>query len=191
MADKTYFRAQAYNNAWANYRLLTSCALLPEDEVNKVRGSFFPTIIEALNHILTVDWFYVSALEGDCIGYSAFEPEVPCPVLLDLKREQEKVDARLIAVCEGARDGFLSEPVVMKRSHGDQVERADRTLLHLFQHQVHHRGQVHGMLAETDVPPPQLDEFFMGDEKEQALRRDDFAALGFTEKKIWGDLEKP
>ena len=40
-------------------------------------------------------------------------------------------------------------------------ERLDAVLAHLFQHQIHHRGQAHAMLAGTDVPPPQLDEFFL------------------------------
>ena len=30
-------------------------------------------------------------------------------------------------------------------------------LAHLFNHQTHHRGQVHGLLSQTDVPPPSLD----------------------------------
>ena len=42
-----------------------------------------------------------------------------------------------------------------------QRERADRLLLHLFQHDIHHRGQAHAMLSGTGAaPPPQLDEFF-------------------------------
>jgi uncharacterized damage-inducible protein DinB len=40
-------------------------------------------------------------------------------------------------------------------------ERIDLVLLHLFQHQVHHRGQAHAMLSGTSVRPPQLDEFFI------------------------------
>ncbi|MCG8694314.1 MAG: hypothetical protein MI806_24150, partial [Minwuiales bacterium] len=75
--------------------------------------------------------------------------------------------------------------VDMIRPKATQTERADRTLLHLFQHQIHHRGQVHAMLAGTRVKPPQLDEFFMGDENERALRAADFAALGFDEEAIW------
>lgn len=40
------------------------------------------------------------------------------------------------------------------------------------------------MLAETEVPPPQLDEFFCAQESE--LRAQDFAELGWTEEQIWG-----
>jgi uncharacterized damage-inducible protein DinB len=28
---------------------------------------------------------------------------------------------------------------------------------HLFNHQTHHRGQIHGLLSDTRVAPPSLD----------------------------------
>lgn len=185
MAPLTYFRAQAYNNAWANHRLLAACNQLTGDELSARRTNFFPSIAHTLNHVLTVDWFYVSALEGACIGYSAFDPEIPFPAIEDLKREQGEVDRRLIAVCDGLSEERLAETVDILRSDWIQTERTDRTLLHLFQHQTHHRGQIHAMLAGTNVAPPQLDEFFLGHEREQALRRRDFAELGFDEDTIW------
>ncbi|MEQ8859717.1 MAG: DinB family protein [Pseudomonadales bacterium] len=187
MTCVTYFRAQAYNNAWANHRLLSACRGLDAQTLAAKRTSFFPTIVHTLNHILTVDWFYVSSLEGRSTGPAAFDPEIPCPDFADLEREQRLVDARLIALCEGLSDSALRQTVEMIRPRRIQTERADRTLLHLFQHQTHHRGQVHGMLSGTNVAPPQLDEFFMGDEFERALREDDFAALGFDESAIWRD----
>ncbi len=64
-----------------------------------------------------------------------------------------------------------------------QTERADRLLLHLFQHQIHHRGQAHCMLSGTRIPPPQLDEFFSI--AEAPLREAEFKELGWTEAAIW------
>lgn len=180
-----YFRAQAFNNAWANHRLLTACGRLTREQLPAPRTGFFPSIIHTLNHILTVDWFYVSALEGTGIGRAAFEPEIPFPVLSDLEREQRAVDRRLIAICEDATEADLAHTVDLDRANWTQTERKDRVLLHLFQHQIHHRGQVHAMLSGTAVPPPQLDEFFLGHEREQALRAADMAALGFDEGAIW------
>jgi uncharacterized damage-inducible protein DinB len=50
------------------------------------------------------------------------------------------------------------------------LERVDRLLLHLFQHQIHHRGQVHAMLSGTRVASPQLDEFYLeGDRQRRAM----------------------
>jgi uncharacterized damage-inducible protein DinB len=65
-----------------------------------------------------------------------------------------------------------------------QHERLDRLLLHLFQHQVHHRGQAHVMLSDTSVPPLQLDEFFLADEA--PLRAEKFNSLGWAEDMVWG-----
>jgi uncharacterized damage-inducible protein DinB len=72
----------------------------------------------------------------------------------------------------------------MNRGDHDMVERCDRLLLHLFEHQIHHRGQAHCMLSGTSVPPPQLDEFFMAGDAPR--REGDMAALGWTETEIWG-----
>ena len=185
MTAQHYFRAQAYNNAWANHRLLKACAKLSPAELEAPRVSFFPSIIHTLNHILTVDWLYISALEGDCIGSAAFEPEIPFHLLADLEREQRAADRRLIDHCRQLDSESLKQEVRIPRETHVQVETADRVLLHLFQHQIHHRGHVHSMLSGTSVKPPQLDEFFPADPAEQALRRQDFAELGFTEALIW------
>jgi len=187
MSATLYFRAQAYNNAWANHRLLNACRALSSAELHAERIGFFPSIIHTLNHILTVDLFYVSSLEGHSLGPAAFDPEIPCPEFADLDREQRSVDRRLIARCALLTDEDLSRTTDLVRETHVQTERTDRTLLHLFQHQIHHRGQVHAMLAGTTVAPPQLDEFFLAAASEQGLRRGDFRELGFEEGLIWED----
>lgn len=188
-AAVTYLRASAYNNAWANHRLLEACASLSQAAFAATRTSFFPSIRDTLNHILTVDWFYVDALEGGALGPIAWADEVPCATLAQLRPAQVAVDRRLIAVCNALTPARLGAPARMHRGSRIRVDRTDRVLLHLFQHQVHHRGQAHAMLAGTDVAPPQLDEFFSAGEA--GLRAADFAALGFDEQAIWGALGSP
>jgi uncharacterized damage-inducible protein DinB len=179
------FRAMAYNNGWANHRLLTACEALDEVAFTAPRISFFPSLAATLNHNLTVDWFYVDALEGGCLGHEAFVDETPFKTAAGLRAAQRAVDDRLIAVCEGLDDAALEGEARIHRGERVQVERRDRLLLHLFQHQIHHRGQAHAMLAGTDVAPPQLDEFFSAGEA--PLRADEFAALGWTEERVWRD----
>ena len=69
------------------------------------------------------------------------------------------------------------------RRKGRVEEAMHRLLAHVFGHQIHHRGQVHAMLAGTNVAPPQLDEFFCANEAD--LRAAEFAELGFSEAAIW------
>lgn len=181
----TTLHAQACNNAVANHRLLKACARLSDTELAATRTSFFPSIIHTLNHILTVDWFYVSGIEGHCMGYTAFEPEIPCPRFADLDREQRAIDRRLMTACKGLTAAMLDEPVILVRPQSREEHDRVRVLLHLFEHQIHHRGQVHALLSGTSSAPPQLDEFFLDTESERRLRAADFEELGLTEAGIW------
>lgn len=181
----------AYNNAWANHRLLKTCCQLSQAEFVAPRTSFFPSIKATLNHLLIVDWFYIDALERS-INHQPpnpevdafFETEEPFDTCADLQREQRQSDRRLIALCRSLTDDLVDQPVQVQRPLGLHAEQLSRLLAHLFQHQIHHRGQAHAMLAGTSVEPPQLDEFFCADEA--ALRERDFQELGFSEQEIWG-----
>ncbi len=177
------FRAFAYNNDWANHRLLVACQKLLQTEFEAVRMGFFPSLQKTLNHILVIDRFYVDALEGGWLGPKAWENPVPCPTVADLRREQSAVDRRLIKVCETLTADSLNDVVQINRDTRVQTERRDRLLMHLFQHQIHHRGQAHCMLSGTDAAPPQLDEFFAIDERH--LRAAEFSELGWTEQTVW------
>jgi uncharacterized damage-inducible protein DinB len=180
------FRAMAYNNAWANHRLLTACARLAQEAFIATRTSFFPSLRATLNHILTVDLFYIDAMEGGRLGPAAWADPEPCRTVAELQPRQAALDRRLIAVTDALGAEGLSRIVEIDRVRRVQRERMDRLLLHLFQHQIHHRGQAHAMLAGTDVAPPQLDEFFSVGEA--SLRAGEFAELGWTEATIWGDV---
>ena len=179
---QTYL-AFAYNNAWANCRLLAACANLSQEEFEAGRTGFFPSLQMTLNHIYVIDLFYVDALEGGCLGPRAWENPVPCPSPAELKRNQLSVDKRLIAICDSLTPNFLGGIVQVNRETHAQTERRDRLLMHLFQHQIHHRGQAHAMLSGTSVKPPQLDEFFSA--AEAPLRVSEFDSLGWTEATVW------
>lgn len=183
------YRTMAYNNAWANHRLLGACARLSQAEFTAPRTGFFPSIRATLNHILVIDWFYVDAMEGGRLGPDAWADQEPCKDVASLKEAQGAADRRLIAIVEQAGADGLSRIVEVDRRERVQNERLDRLLLHLFQHQIHHRGQAHAMLSGTSVAPPQLDEFFSVGEA--PLRAAEFAELGWTEESVWGDAAEP
>ena len=177
------YRTMAYNNAWANHRLLAACARLSQAEFIAPRTGFFPSLRATLNHVLIIDHFYVDAMEGGTLGPAAWANQEPCETVAVLQDAQAAVDRRLIVVVDQLDDAGLERIVDVHRGTRIQHERMDRLLLHLFQHQIHHRGQAHAMLSDTSVPPPQLDEFFSVGEA--PLRAAEFAALGWTEAEIW------
>lgn len=173
------FRKLARANALANLRLYKAVALLQPGEFEATRTSFFPSIRATLNHILIIDWFYVDALEGGTLGPKAWENEEPFADPAELRAAQAEVDRRLVKLCDSLTSQDLARPVAVHRGSRIQTDRLDDILSHLFQHQTHHRGQVHAMLAGTSVKPPQLDEFIVGDDAQ--ARAADMAELGWSE----------
>jgi len=189
-----HFYTMAANNAWANHRLLTACARLSHEDFTATRTSFFPSLKATLNHIVTVDWYYVDALEralrgqpvnADARGY--FDPLEPFATCAEIMTAQHAVDQRLLKACRDLTDAQLELPVAVLRRSGVEYESATRLLAHLFEHQIHHRGQAHAMLAGTQVKPPQLDEFFCANEAH--LRAAELAELGLSEEAIWGKAQ--
>ena len=185
-----HFHTMAANNAWANHRLLAACANLSHEEFAATRTSFFPSIKATLNHIVTVDWYYDDALERALRGQRAntqpgrfFDPEEPFATCAAVSAEQHAVDQRLLVACRSIADDGFERPVPLMRRTGIEHETTARLLAHLFQHQIHHRGQVHAMLAGTSVPPPQLDEFFCANEAH--LRARELTEIGLSESSVF------
>jgi uncharacterized damage-inducible protein DinB len=187
-----HFAAMAYNNAWSNHRLLAACAALPQADFVATRTSFFPSLKATLNHNLTVDWYYVDALErslrdappnADFMRF--YTPPEPYDDCASLARAQRDVDRRLIDLCVALSDADLARTITVPRRRGRTGPPAPRRLAPHNQHQIHHPGPAHAMLAGTSVAPPQLDEFFCTDDT--PLHAADFEALGFTEAMVFGE----
>jgi uncharacterized damage-inducible protein DinB len=185
-----HFYTMACNNAWSNLRLLTACCKLSQADFTATRVSFFPSIKATLNHNLTVDWYYVDALERGLRNEPVtrdvdrfFAPAEPFDTCAAIAAEQRAVDRRLVDLCATLTDAQLALPIPLQRRTGVEPENATRLLAHLFQHQIHHRGQAHAMLAGTPLAPPQLDEFFCTNEAH--LRAAELAEIGLSETQIW------
>jgi uncharacterized damage-inducible protein DinB len=184
MSELAQLRLLARANRLANHRLHAACLQLSDAEFTAPRTSFFPSLWATLNHILIVDWYYIAALHGEADMRKAFASETPFDRMPELAAAQIDSDQRLIAWCDAADDVALGAAVAMQRSDFIQRDAARHVLMHLFTHQIHHRGQAHAMLSGTGVAPPQLDEFMMP--SESRFRTDDLAALGWSETDLFG-----
>lgn len=173
------FRKLALANRLANARLHRACAMLDPQELVAPRPAFFGSIQRTLNHILMVDRFYLNALVGRSLDRAYLDEASFCPDLPTLTGWQADSDLALIAHVESLTPETLVRFVDVDRGERVQSDRRDDLLSHVFQHQTHHRGQVHGMLSATAVRPPQLDEFIVGDD--YAARAADMALLGWSE----------
>jgi uncharacterized damage-inducible protein DinB len=153
-----HFTMLAGYNAWANGRLYEAAAKLPDAEYRADRGAFFKSVHGTLNHLLVTDRIWMRRLTGtgeapDRLDAILFEN------LGDLRAAREREDARIAAYVEGLSEADLAGPVRYRALSNPQEFSQPRAsvLLHVFNHQTHHRGQVHCLLTGLGGEAPSLD----------------------------------
>ena len=160
----------AKNNAWANETFFEAIKDLTIDKFKSKQPGFFPSLCATLNHTYEVDLFYTDALLLGGIGLAVFDRVVvENPKILT--QEQARADARLIHFCEVATPQALAEQRSFVRNGNSVQETVEAILLHLFQHQIHHRGQAHVQLQTAGISPPQLDEFHLDFERAPSAQK--------------------
>ena len=179
-----FLRIQARANRLSNHRLHQAMLAMSREQFHAPRTSFFPSLALTLNHILEVDLFYVGALYREPDLRTIFDRFVPADDVAALAARQAASDERLIAFCDALDAAGCAASVEIPRSGHVQRDRVGHLLAHMFNHQTHHRGQAHAMLAGTPVAPPQLDEFMLPSEAH--LREADMTALGWREADVYG-----
>lgn len=151
------FKSFARYNAWANEHLYAACGQLSEAEYLKSRPSYFGSIHMTLNHILVGDRVWLSRFTATMAGITSLDQELYADFSgLHVARQAE--DALIInyvdALDEPALIGWLEYTNVAGQDQADEIS---VLLAHFFNHQTHHRGQVHGLLSQTDITPPSID----------------------------------
>ncbi len=155
------YLCMALNNAWANARFFNALADLPPGVFAAPVPGFFPSLCRTLNHIHEVDLYYIDALEEGGEGRAVYDRDDETDPAA-LATAQAAADLRLANFCRRQDVGTMSAKRRCERPGGQMTEeRVDALLLHLFQHQVHHRGQAHVQLQSLGIAPPQLDEFHL------------------------------
>ncbi|MBS0580349.1 MAG: damage-inducible protein DinB [Proteobacteria bacterium] len=165
----SHLRMMADYNRWANARLYEAVAQLPEAHYRADAGVYFISVHGTLNHLLAGDRIWMHRLQGagespralDAILYEDFAA---------LRAARIAEDER-IAGYVGALTPALLEAICEYPSLAGVPQRTPRReiLAHLFNHQTHHRGQVHAALTRLGVAePPPLDLLIL--QRERAAR---------------------
>ncbi len=163
---KNHFRRLARYNRWANARLYAAVGELDAAAFQAPRASVFGSLCGTLNHLYVGDRCWLARFEQIAVPHRALD-EVPHPLFPHLRAARLVEDARIIRLMDEASEDWIGgtlhyTSIVDGRTVSAPMELA---LTHFFNHQTHHRGQVHGMLSATPVAPPPLDfSYFMLEE---------------------------
>jgi uncharacterized damage-inducible protein DinB len=152
-----YFETLARYNAWANRRLYQACEALSTAEYLRERVASFGSLHATLNYLLVVDRIWIARIEGHTPP-SLKADQILYADLIGLRVARVAEDERLRIVVAGIPEQRLDQTLNYRNSGGIRVETPLRlVLVNLFNQQAHHRGQMHELLAQTEVQPPQLD----------------------------------
>lgn len=160
MIDPAYVRLMAEYNAEMNRRFFGAAWRLSDAQRREDRHAFFGSIHATLNHLLWADRMWLSRFTGSAKPkgnrdesvsfYTDFAELASLREVTDVEIEDwsQQVDAAWLAA---PRRWFRDSPKEFSTERALQV-------VHMFNHQTHHRGQVHAMLtsfgadtAETDL----------------------------------------
>jgi len=161
MIDRGQIALLATYNAWMNERLYAIAARLPPDQLNRDRGAFFGSIFGTLNHIAVADtiWlrrFSTLSMQSAVLARVA---ELPVPTALDaplftelsgLAGYRKKLDDLICLWAEALAEEDLLRPLRYASMQGSPAnKRLGDVILHFFNHQTHHRGQVTTLLSQA------------------------------------------
>ncbi|HLK89392.1 MAG TPA: DinB family protein [Polyangia bacterium] len=159
MFTGTYALLMAEYNRWMNEKVYAAAATLTDEERKRDRGAFFKSIHATLNHLLTVDGSWLGRFNGKSY------PGAPLGESLHhdfaaLRAARAAMDGEILSWARAVSPEALAEPMTwtaklygFTQTHPRWVQ-----VVQMFNHQTHHRGQVHAMLtaAGLDVGPTDL-----------------------------------
>ncbi|WP_286135012.1 DinB family protein [Neptunicoccus cionae] len=159
-----WLRMMARYNKWQNGWMIPAAAGLTDAVRQQERGAFFGSISATLCHILWADMLWMSRFDGGAA------PTVPGAQSTEFHKEWDSfceqrnlTDQRIVDWAEGLSDSDLSGDITwfsgLKQSDISQPKSLIYT--HVFNHQTHHRGQVHAMLTQAGVKTADTDLVFM------------------------------
>lgn len=146
------FRLSADYNRWVNAHLYAVCAGLDEADYRRDLGAFFKSIHGTLNHVLLTDRLWLDRIRG--------EPPMSLPLHAELYAEFAQLRAQRAHTDRAIQDavGALTVRDIDRRVRyvsvmtGREMRiRLWTAWVHLFNHQIHHRGQLTALLGRLGV----------------------------------------
>jgi uncharacterized damage-inducible protein DinB len=150
-------------NEWMNAKVYEAARSLPEEELSANRKAFFGSILGTLNHLVVGDTIWLKRFATHPANHASLEPirRLPTPESLDQRlftNMQNLADHRKWldgVITEWARSIAESDLDHVLRYANMKGVAANKNffslVMHFFNHQTHHRGQVTTLLSQAGI----------------------------------------
>jgi len=141
-------RLAADYNAWVNARLYAACARLDPTDYRRDLGAFFQSVHGTLNHLLLADRLWLGRIQARAPECTRLDAELWDD--LEQLRAQRVATDQAIADCVcSLAEADLDRPLhyVSVMTGKPMTLPLWAAVMHLFNHQIHHRGQLTALLS--------------------------------------------
>jgi uncharacterized damage-inducible protein DinB len=161
MITTDHVRAMAEYNRWQNENLYGAAMALSDGARKEPRGAWFGSIHGTLNHLLWADQIWMSRFADTPKPKVASIPESVgmYDSWDELTRERAAFDQVILDWAGRLHPAWLAGDLTwFSGAMGREASRPKWLLVtHMFNHQTHHRGQVHCMLTQAGLRPGTTD----------------------------------
>jgi uncharacterized damage-inducible protein DinB len=149
---KPHFDQLAAYNRWANRRIYTEAATLSDEARKHQAGLFFGSVHGTLNHMLVADYIWMRRFTGDGPQPARLN-QILHDDFAELRAAREQEDERIVSFVTGLTR--YDQTLSYQNSTGKTYQQAlASALTHFFNHQTHHRGQIHAGLTIAGIREP-------------------------------------
>ncbi len=164
MIDRSYVLMMARYNAWQNRHMKSAMESLTDAALREDRGAFFGSILATANHLLWGDQLWMSRFDGKPgpdVGPEGHRTLTP--TLAAWGTERFRTDGRILTWAEGLSSPALTGSLSWHSGAlgRDVTKPVALCVVHFFNHQTHHRGQIHAMLTAAGAKTHDTDLFIM------------------------------
>lgn len=164
MITPAYCQMMARYNAWQNSGLRRVVDAMEETELRQDRGAFFGSLTATLNHLLWGDLLWISRFDGGEGPVNGIKDSVnQTPTTEEWSVERLRTDSRISEWARKLRaSDLIGDYTWFSGAAGREVTKPSPLVVtHFFNHQTHHRGQIHAMLTAAGQMPQDTDLFYL------------------------------
>lgn len=166
MVDPAFVQIMARYNAWQNRSLMEAADGLSDEARKLDRGAFFKSIHGTFNHIIWADEVWLSRLIGiEKPSVGGRDSAIYFEGWAELCARRRMRDQAFLDWAESVTADWLRGTLIWFSGAAGREMGKPRAfaIVHLFNHQTHHRGQIHAMLTAAGAKPEDTD-FLLVDE---------------------------
>ena len=143
------FRTFSRYNRWMNENLYAACETVPDDLRKKDMGAFFRSVHVTLNHLLLADRIWMGRFTGRPFSARSLDQDLYADFPA-LRAERETTDRDIEEWAASLTEETVAGSLTFRTMAGDREFTLPlrHCLLHFFNHQTHHRGQLTVLLDQ-------------------------------------------